>query len=146
MLGWRGLQQKKTTHSKSRFLAITRYFVLFDHGENHGNRSEGIGRPRRLPLQDSSRSFPTLKSHLLHNFIVIMAKFATVEALNTHLATRSYVTGYSLSEDDKAALANLKAFPSSSAQPHAYRWALHISALTGNRYAVECLNCRVEGI
>ena len=59
--------------------------------------------------------------------------FATVEALNTHLATRSYVTGYSLSEDDKAALANLKATPSSSAQPHAYRWALHISALTGKR-------------
>ena len=60
-------------------------------------------------------------------------KFATVEALNAHLATRSYVTGYSLSEDDKAALANLKASPSSSAQPHAYRWALHISALTGKR-------------
>ena len=59
--------------------------------------------------------------------------FTTVEALNTHLATRSYVTGYSLSEDDKAALANLKATPSSSAQPHAYRWALHISALTGKR-------------
>ena len=59
--------------------------------------------------------------------------FATIEALNTHLATRSYVTGYSLSEDDKAALANLKATPSSSAQPHAYRWALHISALTGKR-------------
>ena len=73
-------------------------------------------------------------------------KFATIEAFNAHMATRSYVTGYSLSEDDKAALANLKAFPSSSAQPHAYRWALHISALTGNRYAVECLNCRVEGI
>ena len=60
--------------------------------------------------------------------------FTTVEALNTHLATRSYVTGYSLSEDDKAALAALKASPSSSAQPHAYRWALHISALTGKRY------------
>ena len=59
--------------------------------------------------------------------------FTTVEALNTHLATRSYVTGYSLSEDDKAALANLKATPSSSAQPHAYRWALHISALAGKR-------------
>jgi hypothetical protein len=69
----------------------------------------------------------------------VRAIFATVEALDTHLATRSYVTGYSLSEDDEAALASLKSSPSSSAQPHAYRWALHISALTGKRLV--CCNC-----
>ena len=62
-----------------------------------------------------------------------MAAFATVEALNTHLATRSYVTGYSLSEDDKSAMSNLSGFPSATATPHAYRWALHIHALTGKR-------------
>ena len=62
-----------------------------------------------------------------------MATFATVEALNTHLATRSYVTGYSLTADDKAALANLRGFPCAKSTPHSYRWALHISALTGAR-------------
>jgi hypothetical protein len=60
-----------------------------------------------------------------------MAKFSTVEELNKHLATRSYITGYSFSTDDKAALANLKAFPSAAGTPHAYRWARHISALSG---------------
>jgi hypothetical protein len=64
-----------------------------------------------------------------------MAKFATVEALNEHLASRSYVMGYSLSAADKDALAALKSAPCASAQPHAYRWALHISALTGKRYS-----------
>ena len=82
---------------------------------------------------DSLKSTCSLQASSHINLVVNMAKFATVEALNTHLATRSYVTGYSLSEDDKAALANLKATPSSSAQPHAYRWALHISALAGKR-------------
>ena len=62
-----------------------------------------------------------------------MATFATVEDLNKHLATRSYVTGYSLSADDKAALAKLTSSPCATSAPHAYRWALHISALTGKR-------------
>jgi hypothetical protein len=64
-----------------------------------------------------------------------MAKFATVQDLDKHLASRSYVTGYSLSAADKDALAALKSAPCASAQPHAYRWALHISALTGKRYS-----------
>jgi hypothetical protein len=59
-----------------------------------------------------------------------MASFSSVEELNKHLATRSYVTGYNLSADDKAVMSNLKAFPCAKKQPHAYRWALHVSALT----------------
>jgi hypothetical protein len=96
-----------------------------------GNLSNGSGSP--LIQNMMSAREPNDKDDdgmsVYHTRVI----FATVEDLNTHLATRSYVTGYSLSEDDKAALANLKATPSSSAQPHAYRWALHISALTGKR-------------
>lgn len=74
-----------------------------------------------------------------------MAKFATVQDLDKHLASRSYVTGYCLSGADKDALAALKSAPCASAQPHAYRWALHISALTGKRYSMNpflFLNCQ----
>jgi elongation factor 1-beta len=61
--------------------------------------------------------------------------FPTVEALDKHLATKSYVTGYALSDDDKKAFAALKAFPARASTPNAYRWALHISALTGMQLA-----------
>ena len=61
--------------------------------------------------------------------------FPTVEALEKHLATKSYVTGYALSDDDKKAFAALKAFPARASTPNAYRWALHISALTGMQLA-----------
>jgi elongation factor 1-beta len=44
---------------------------------------------------------------------------------------RSYITGYSLSEDDRSELKALKAFPSKSSHPHTHRWAKHIGALTG---------------
>lgn len=74
----------------------------------------------------------------LIQIVLKMATFATVEALNTHLATRSYVTGYSLTADDKAALANLRGFPCAKSTPHSYRWALHISALTGARWLISC--------
>jgi translation elongation factor EF-1beta len=43
----------------------------------------------------------------------------------------SYITGYALSADDKAELANLKGLPSFSTHPNTYRWATHIIALTG---------------
>ena len=61
--------------------------------------------------------------------------FATVELLDKHLLTRSYVTGYALSEDDKKAFSALKAFPIRASTPNAFRWALHISALTGLQLA-----------
>ena len=58
--------------------------------------------------------------------------FASVDELNKHLATRSYVSGYSFSGDDAVALKALKSLPAASSHPHAYRWAVHILALTGN--------------
>lgn len=68
------------------------------------------------------RSFPHVFI-LLFFFVVFFCCFL--------LATRSYVTGYSMSADDSKALSNLKLFPCANKQPHAYRWARHISALTG---------------
>jgi len=71
----------------------------------------------------------------LHHTIVttttMAPSFPTVDALNTHLATRSYVTGYAQSADDVAAFQALKGMPAQKSHPHAYRWALHIAALTG---------------
>eukprot|EP00341_Mesodinium_pulex_P005455 CAMPEP_0116938832 /NCGR_PEP_ID=MMETSP0467-20121206/32374_1 /TAXON_ID=283647 /ORGANISM="Mesodinium pulex, Strain SPMC105" /LENGTH=230 /DNA_ID=CAMNT_0004620993 /DNA_START=20 /DNA_END=712 /DNA_ORIENTATION=- len=57
--------------------------------------------------------------------------FSNVNELNKHLATRSYVEGYSLSDADRAALSALGGVPDRSSCPHAYRWALHIMALVG---------------
>ena len=58
--------------------------------------------------------------------------FASVDELNKHLATRSYVSGYAFSGDDAAALKTLKSLPVASSHPHAFRWTIHILALTGN--------------
>ncbi|CAE7628684.1 unnamed protein product, partial [Symbiodinium microadriaticum] len=57
--------------------------------------------------------------------------FKSVNELNQHLATRSYVEGYSLSDADRAALAALGGVPSKASAPHAFRWAVHIMALIG---------------
>jgi len=60
-----------------------------------------------------------------------MSSFASLDELEKHLSTRSYITGYSLSEDDKRELRALGSLPSPSTHPNAYRWATHIVALTG---------------
>jgi len=60
-----------------------------------------------------------------------MSKFSSVAELEKHLSTRSYVTGYSMSEEDKAELKALKGVPSQKSHPNTYRWAKHIVALTG---------------
>jgi len=60
-----------------------------------------------------------------------MTKFTTVAALEQHLATRSYVTGYSQTIDDITELKALSEIPSPASYPHTYRWASHIIALTG---------------
>jgi hypothetical protein len=64
-----------------------------------------------------------------------MASFKSVDELNAHLKTRSYVTGYALSADDKACFAALSGVPNAASHPFAYRWALHVAALCGTRYA-----------
>eukprot|EP01040_Poterioochromonas_malhamensis_P014172 gene14172-15670_t len=60
-----------------------------------------------------------------------MPRFTSLADLEKHLSTRSYVTGYSLSEDDKTELKALTGFPSQKSHPHTYRWAKHITAVTG---------------
>ena len=60
-----------------------------------------------------------------------MPAFKSVDELNKHLETRTYVTEYQLTDDDITAFATLKCLPSPSTQKHAYRWAIHIAALTG---------------
>lgn len=60
-----------------------------------------------------------------------MPAFKDINELNQHLATRSYVSGYCLSDADRAALSALSGVPCKSSAPHAYRWAVHVMALVG---------------
>lgn len=60
-----------------------------------------------------------------------MTDFKSAAELNTHLATRSYVKGYTYSEEDKTAFDKLGSIPDAKSFPHAYRWALHVIALAG---------------
>mmetsp|Transcript_21999 Transcript_21999/g.30338 ORF Transcript_21999/g.30338 Transcript_21999/m.30338 type:complete len:248 (+) Transcript_21999:20-763(+) len=61
--------------------------------------------------------------------------FKSLSQLEEHLLTRSYVSGFSFSEGDSACLKQVIAaeggIPDKNANPNTYRWALHISALTG---------------
>jgi elongation factor 1-beta len=59
-----------------------------------------------------------------------MSTFKTVADLDSHLATRSYVQGYALSKADTDALSALSGIPTRDT-PNAFRWAVHIIALTG---------------
>mmetsp|Transcript_23072 Transcript_23072/g.33787 ORF Transcript_23072/g.33787 Transcript_23072/m.33787 type:complete len:244 (+) Transcript_23072:54-785(+) len=60
-----------------------------------------------------------------------MSTFKNVGDLERHLATRSYVKGFSLSDADKAALSALSGIPDKASFPNAYRWAIHVIALVG---------------
>ena len=51
--------------------------------------------------------------------------------LNKKLATRSYLKGYSCSEEDKTTLCKLTGIPDAGAWPHVNRWAHHIIACMG---------------
>lgn len=63
--------------------------------------------------------------------------FATVELLEKHLATRSYVTGFSLSADDKKQIATLSGVPCKKSFPNSWRWATHVVALTGHTFCTK---------
>ena len=54
------------------------------------------------------------------------AQIANLAALNKHMATRSYITGFGMSKDDTEVFAKLgaEALAGSSSAPHAYRWAV----------------------
>ena len=56
--------------------------------------------------------------------------FASLKELNTHLATKSYIEGYTCGAADQLALKKF-GLPDGKKFPHAYRWAVHIIALVG---------------
>lgn len=60
-----------------------------------------------------------------------MASFASLSDLNTFLVSRSYISGFKFSAEDSKVLSTLSSYPDAKTYPHAYRWAKHISALTG---------------
>ena len=59
---------------------------------------------------------------------------ATVEEVNTYMLTNSYVAGYAFSPADVEVFGKIS-LPDAGKYPHAYRWYIHIAALTG----VKCL-------
>jgi hypothetical protein len=65
--------------------------------------------------------------------IIIKMASMTIDQLNSHLETRSYITGFSFSADDTAAYSKLCGAPNPKTHPYAYRWALHIAALSGTQ-------------
>ena len=77
----------------------------------------------RYSLTPSLNCFPSI------NLIPIMP-FKTIADLESHLATRSYIEGYALSKADTDALSALAGIPTRDT-PNAFRWAVHIIALTG---------------
>jgi len=69
---------------------------------------------------------------LLDNHTDTISKMPiTVDNVEKRMASASYMKGYSFSPADTDAFKGLTAFPDASATPNAFRWAKHISALTG---------------
>ena len=57
----------------------------------------------------------------------------SLDNIEKRMVSASYMKGYSFSPADTEAFKGLSAFPDANATPNAYRWAKHISALTGLR-------------
>jgi len=64
-----------------------------------------------------------------------MAGLETVEKVNTHLADKSYIEGYTPSQADVCVHKRLGTPPSKSAYPHAARWYKHISSYNDEEQA-----------
>lgn len=56
--------------------------------------------------------------------------FKDVAALNGYLADKTYIQGYNFSPKDVEVFQKF-AMPDAASAPHAYRWYIHIAALTG---------------
>jgi elongation factor 1-beta len=54
-----------------------------------------------------------------------------LKKLNTTLATRSYIEGYTFSAADEKTLSTLCCVPCPAAYPHVHRWAVHIAGIVG---------------
>jgi elongation factor 1-beta len=76
--------------------------------------------------------FPTLLP--LHSSFTIfdMPSFKDLAELDSFLASRSYIEGYTLSAADKSTFETFGASAlSTKSKKHAFRWALHIAAVAG---------------
>jgi hypothetical protein len=83
------------------------------------------------PLTIRFRCFVTLRLDLLQ-FDVTTDK--GLAAFNGLMGSKSYVEGYSMSAADTEAFAKFEGkIPDSTKLPHAYRWYIHIAALSGVR-------------
>lgn len=58
-----------------------------------------------------------------------------LEKLNTFMANRSYISGYTPSQDDSLTAAKLMGAPSANKYPHAFRWHKHITSFHANEQA-----------
>jgi translation elongation factor EF-1beta len=56
---------------------------------------------------------------------------AAVKQLNGMLTLRSYLEGYAISAADTSLFATMAGAPDPVATPHAFRWYIHVAALTG---------------
>ncbi|CCO31043.1 Elongation factor 1-beta Short=EF-1-beta [Rhizoctonia solani AG-1 IB] len=72
--------------------------------------------------------------------------FSDLKQLNEHLATRSYVEGYTPSQADVGVLKSVGSAPDKATYPHAARWYSHIKSyeaewdsLSGDKAASEKL-------
>ncbi|OEH73758.1 EF-1 guanine nucleotide exchange domain-containing protein [Cyclospora cayetanensis] len=60
---------------------------------------------------------------------------AGLEKLNAYLAPRSYISGYTATQDDVATAAKMLGAPSAAKLPHAFRWYKHITSFHQNEQA-----------
>ena len=65
-----------------------------------------------------------------------MPAFANVAELEKYLSTRSYITGFALSQDDVKEFNALSSVPAFATHPNVFRWAKHVAALTGLAFKV----------
>ena len=61
-----------------------------------------------------------------------MAALATAADVDAHMASRSYVAGDGLSAKDIETFGRI-GLPDAAKYPNAYRWYVHVAALTGPR-------------
>ncbi|CAM9115794.1 unnamed protein product [Heterosigma akashiwo] len=60
-----------------------------------------------------------------------------LKALDDYLLTRSYIEGYSASAADSDVFSQVGSAPDQTSYPHAFRWFVHIAAISGIRGLVK---------
>jgi len=68
-----------------------------------------------------------------------------IAALDKHLATKSYITGFQASRDDLAVFTMMKSAPSAKEAANVARWYSHIDALLGSSFPGKAEGVKVAG-